>query len=111
MPLFGPSLAGRSNRTAGTPALTRCAAIWAPMTPAPSTATFLTMKLLTCDLRCWFVAAGRRLARRRGSCRSLLADPGPGATEERHPDESAHLSPPTQPASVALNPFRMVIPT
>src|ERR1700761_7339935 len=38
MPLFGPSLAARSNSTVWTPALVRCAAICAPMTPAPSTA-------------------------------------------------------------------------
>src|SRR5688572_6944063 len=39
MPLRSPSLAARSNRTVSTFALTRCAAICAPMTPAPSTAT------------------------------------------------------------------------
>jgi hypothetical protein len=39
-------LAGRSNSTTGTLALTQCAAICAPITPAPSTATFLTMKLV-----------------------------------------------------------------
>src|ERR1700742_800772 len=38
MPLLGPSLAGRSNSTVSTPALVRCAAICAPMTPEPSTA-------------------------------------------------------------------------
>src|SRR6185312_14321848 len=38
MPLLGPSFAGRSNNTVSTPALVRCAAICAPMTPAPSTA-------------------------------------------------------------------------
>src|SRR5580698_2746008 len=38
MPLFGPSFAARSNSTVSTPALVRCAAICAPMTPAPSTA-------------------------------------------------------------------------
>src|SRR6185312_8564031 len=40
MPLFGPPDAGRSNSTVSTPALVRCAAICAPMTPAPSTAAF-----------------------------------------------------------------------
>src|SRR5215208_6025017 len=44
MPFFGPSFAGRSNSTTGTLTLTRCAAICAPITPAPSTATFLTWK-------------------------------------------------------------------
>src|SRR5690606_7306463 len=33
-----PSLAARSNSTVSTPALARCAAICAPMTPAPRTA-------------------------------------------------------------------------
>src|ERR1700740_787294 len=47
MPFFGvPSLPGRSNSTTGTLALTQWAAICAPITPAPSTATFLTMKLV-----------------------------------------------------------------
>src|SRR5450756_2018422 len=53
MPFFGPSLAGRSNNTTGTLALTQWAAICAPITPAPSTATFLTMKLLTVFLSGW----------------------------------------------------------
>src|SRR4051812_47649077 len=44
MPFFGPSLAGRSNSTTGTLTFTRCAAICAPITPAPSTATFFTWK-------------------------------------------------------------------
>src|SRR3989338_5349689 len=41
MPLGSPSRAGRSKRIVGTLELTRCAAICAPITPAPSTATFL----------------------------------------------------------------------
>ena len=41
-PALGPSLAGRSNSTTGTLTLTRCATICAPITPAPSTATFFT---------------------------------------------------------------------
>src|SRR4029079_15996334 len=45
MPFFGPSFAGRSNRITGTRTLTRWAAICAPMTPAPRTATFLTLNL------------------------------------------------------------------
>src|SRR5690348_14432718 len=44
MPLFGPSFAGRSNSTVSTPALVRCAAICAPMTPAPSTAALRMRK-------------------------------------------------------------------
>src|SRR4051812_4896179 len=46
MPFFGPSFAGRSNSTTGTLTLTRCAAICAPITPAPSTATFFTLNRL-----------------------------------------------------------------
>src|SRR6187399_2807093 len=38
IPFGSPSFAGRSNSTVSTPAFTRWAAIWAPMTPAPSTA-------------------------------------------------------------------------
>src|SRR5688572_18981159 len=44
LPLGSPSLAGSSKSTAGTLALTRCAAICAPMTPAPSTAALRTTK-------------------------------------------------------------------
>jgi hypothetical protein len=47
MPFFGPSLAGRSNNTTGTLQFTRWAAICAPITPAPSTATFRTWNLFT----------------------------------------------------------------
>ncbi len=46
MPFLGPSFAGRSNSTTGTRAFTQCAAICAPITPAPSTATLRTTKLL-----------------------------------------------------------------
>src|SRR5690606_1442569 len=45
MPFGSPSFAGRSNRTVSTPALVRCAAICAPMTPAPSTAARRTSSL------------------------------------------------------------------
>src|SRR5471030_1158793 len=51
MPFFGPSLAGRSNSRTGTWALIRCAAICAPITPAPSTATLRMFRLLTLCLR------------------------------------------------------------
>ena len=47
MPLGSPSLAGRSNSTTGTPALAQWAAICAPITPAPSTATLRMISLLT----------------------------------------------------------------
>src|SRR5205085_11377980 len=46
MPFFGPSFAGRSNRITGTFTLTRWAAICAPITPAPSTATLRTWNRL-----------------------------------------------------------------
>src|SRR5256885_691910 len=46
MPFFGPSLEAKSNSTTGTFTLTRCAAICAPITPAPSTATLRTLNLL-----------------------------------------------------------------
>src|SRR4029450_6897952 len=46
MPFFAPSLAGKSNNTTGTLTFTRCAAICAPITPAPRTATFFTWKRL-----------------------------------------------------------------
>src|SRR6266568_2914203 len=42
MPFGSPSLPARSNNSAGTPALARCAAICAPMTPAPRTAALRT---------------------------------------------------------------------
>src|SRR5690348_13157764 len=45
MPFFGPSLAARSNSTVSTPALVRCAAICAPITPAPSTAALRIRRL------------------------------------------------------------------
>src|SRR3546814_161708 len=63
MPLRSPSLAGRSNNTVSTLALTRCAAICAPMTPAPRTATLRTFRLL--DM--W---GGTPLLRLIGSCES-----------------------------------------
>src|SRR5690606_13598782 len=88
MPLFGPSFAGRSNSTASTFALTRCAAICAPITPAPSTATFLTMKLLTCA----FLA-------------SFFADPGLRAAEQRH----AHVSPDFEAAAAVAQPHLAAI--
>jgi hypothetical protein len=39
LPFGSPSLAGNSNNIVSTLALTKCAAICAPITPAPSTAT------------------------------------------------------------------------
>src|SRR5262245_33665896 len=46
-----PLPSGRSNSTTGTRALTQCAAIWAPITAAPSTATLRTTKLVIESLR------------------------------------------------------------
>src|SRR5689334_2952783 len=46
-PFLSPSFAGRSNRIVSTLALTRWAAICAPMTPAPSTAT---LRIRSCDI-------------------------------------------------------------
>jgi len=45
-PVGSPSLAVRSKSTTGTLAFARCAAIWAPITPAPSTAVFLTCNVI-----------------------------------------------------------------
>src|SRR6478735_3124795 len=45
-PLGSPSLAVRSKSTTGTLAFARCAAICAPITPAPSTAVFLTCNVI-----------------------------------------------------------------
>src|SRR6266542_6059279 len=47
MPLFGPCFDGKSKSTTGTLALMQCAAICAPITPAPKTATFSIMRLFT----------------------------------------------------------------
>ncbi len=44
MPSGSPSFAARSNSTTGTPTFARCAAICAPMTPAPSTAARRTAR-------------------------------------------------------------------
>src|SRR6516164_10037024 len=51
MAFFGPSFAGKSNSSTGTRALMRCAAICAPITPAPSTATLRILRLLTLFLQ------------------------------------------------------------
>src|SRR5690349_11716196 len=72
MPFFGPSFAGRSNRTTGTFTLTRWAAICAPITPAPSTATLRTWNRLMVSPE-----------------NSLDADPRLRAVER--PDVAAHL--------------------
>src|SRR6218665_3355352 len=103
MPFFGPSLAGRSNSTTGTFTLTRWAAICAPITPAPSTATFFTWNRDICLFLGWWDAHGaaRQAPRHAGGpaaapWRSLLcllhALPGLGAPE-RAP-EAAHPQPP-----------------
>src|SRR5215208_7748919 len=79
MPFFGPSFAGRSNSTTGTLTLTRWAAICAPITPAPSTATLRTLN------RFIGIPLGKRGAP------SLGADPGLRAAEDRRADVAAHL--------------------
>src|SRR6476469_8420068 len=93
MPFFGPSLAGRSNRTTGTLTLTRWAAICAPITPAPSTATLRTWNRLTL-----FLSRGERGDRQRRRCpapvaasRLFGANPGLRATEHRRADVAAHF--------------------
>src|SRR3546814_9241325 len=63
MPLLSPAFAGRSNNTVSTLALTRCAAICAPMTPAPRTATLRTFRVL--DMWGYSVAAVDRIVRMR----------------------------------------------
>src|SRR5690349_6103979 len=73
MPFFGPSLAGRSNSTTGTPTLTRWAAICAPITPAPRTAT----------LRTW-----------NRFMRAPSLHPLPGLVAVERADEPAHLERP-----------------
>src|SRR4051794_39221970 len=75
MPLFGPSLAGRSNSTTGTLAFTQWAAICAPMTPAPSTATLRIMRLLTAGSRC-------QMSKKVGFEREQVARAGASAANE-----------------------------
>src|SRR4051812_40378515 len=83
MPFFGPSFAGRSNRITGTLTLTRWAAICAPITPAPSTATLRTLNRF---MGVVLLASFR--ARKRAS---FGPDPGLGAAEQRRADVAAHL--------------------
>src|SRR2546423_15711982 len=78
IPFFGLSLAGRSNRTTGTFTLTRCAAICAPITPAPRTATLRTGNRFMVFPWLWRTA-------------SLDADPCLRAAQHRHADVPAHL--------------------
>ncbi|ABA48670.1 hypothetical protein BURPS1710b_0856 [Burkholderia pseudomallei 1710b] len=96
MPFFGPSLAGRSNSSTGTRALTRCAAICAPITPAPSTATLRMLKLLTGLLRIEPRVAGREDAQRMSAsvclqgkaaplCRQTLGSVVRAACDARRP--------------------------
>src|SRR3990167_6199630 len=89
MPFFGPSLAGRSNSTTGTFTWRGWAAICAPITPAPSTATFFTWNR---DMG-WVPGWG--VGRRRGGCPApgewglLDADPGLRAAERA--DRAPHF--------------------
>src|SRR5215212_6725166 len=79
MPFFGPSFAGRSNSTTGTLTLTRWAAICAPITPAPSTATLRTLNRFI-DVPLEWVRP-----------RLFRADPGLRAAQDRGADVAAHL--------------------
>src|ERR1700712_1767906 len=91
IPFLGPLLAGRSNSTTGTLTLTRWAAICAPITPAPSTATLRTWNRLTL-----FLSRGER-GRPAGVLppgpEGLLfgANPGLRAPEHRRTDVAAHV--------------------
>src|SRR5690606_14041423 len=68
-----PSFAGRSNNTVSTPALVRCAAICAPITPAPSTATLRTSNLLDMLYKSLFI---------NWKCSVTCADTGFGETDQ-----------------------------
>src|SRR4029453_14094012 len=74
MAFLGPSLAGKSNRITGTLTLTRWAAICAPMTPAPRTATLRTLNR--------FIEYSRVL---------LDTLPGLRATQQGRADVAAHV--------------------
>src|SRR3954467_2476310 len=92
MPFFGPSLAARSNSTTGTLTLTRWAAICAPITPAPSTATLRTWNRLTLFLSRVNGAAGGRTAACAPVGTGLFgADPGLRAPEHRRADVAANF--------------------
>src|SRR3990172_8467550 len=52
LPLGSPSFAGSSNNSVSTLALTRCAAICAPITPAPSTAALRTINDWLVGMEC-----------------------------------------------------------
>src|SRR5258706_4909152 len=70
MPFGSPSLPARSNNSVGTPALARCAAICAPMTPAPRTAALRTRNRVS-DIR---LSMGCKKNRRSGAAaRTVLA--------------------------------------
>src|SRR5574337_672767 len=71
-PFFGPLPAARSNSTTGTFRLTRCAAICAPITPAPST-------------------AARRTLNRFIRCSVASLDTDPVLVAEERPQVAAHL--------------------
>src|SRR5882672_9902443 len=78
MPFFGPSLAGRSNNTTGTLQLTRWAAICAPITPAPSTATLRTWNRFMVDglrFSLWKSVGGEKAQHRRPVRLALVTHP------------------------------------
>src|SRR5690349_6410852 len=80
MPFLPPSCAGRSNSSVSTPALARCAAICAPMTPAPSTAALRIRRgVKVIDGSGWKVGrepSGALPAWRRAAARRAVADGG-----------------------------------
>src|SRR4051812_12552168 len=93
IPFLGPDLAGRSNSTTGTLTLTRWAAICAPITPAPSTATLRTWNRLTL-----FLSRGERgrpaakLLPGPGCCVRLFgANPSLRTAERRRADVATHF--------------------
>src|SRR5574337_387577 len=87
MPFFGPSFAARSNSSTGTRRLTSCAAICAPITPAPSTATLRTWNRFMA--MSWVCLSGMN----RGGPASFDALPDLGAEERA--EVAAHFEPRT----------------
>src|SRR5574337_316749 len=79
MPLLGPSFAARSNSTVSTPALVRCAAICAPMTPAPSTAA---LRMRSADVGEDAAVIGFSGCAKGGTDGSGMAEAGDGKTDQ-----------------------------
>src|SRR5581483_11492552 len=64
-PFFGPSLEARSNNTVSTPALVKCAAICAPITPAPNTAALRMFSFSGIESNPWIKNGTRETGRGR----------------------------------------------